>query len=727
MIRRHSIKTGHHKAGKSFVLLFNRVSMYGCGHPFSIQAIEEFYRSICDLLQTASPLVLMHSRGQFFLEDEPLDRNLNCFKMSSHFKQLNVSSIALFQGLEKQEIEQFVRIFLDVRSYPTAEQMKAAACLQQITHLRINHVSYRKVTEDDAIVSKSSVAASAALSDELQASRHYEEALGLITGQLLLGEVGQELSLKTLLSDPVGFSKQLVSRGAAERPADPIAARGPAPSIAAQLASLGREIREAASGESALNLTELAAALVKMKRELRDAIAAQKALGVLLDPEAEVARGAEELTDAVLLELVKKEYDQGRTPIARLALVIQRIVAPADELRRLLPKIRGSLMAEGMPASTFSELIKHLGTVIQTSELGEWMQQGAEAIGLEGVDLLARWKADPAVLARFLHLATEIERQSGSPQPLCDLMVGYIEGLVPKLVEPRASPDEASGERLRQLTAWFHSKILEGLQGERIERNLIAQVESRLQERLDASVAAIKAELAAHPTSLITRDPHRDTLLQRLEAGLPEGRDLKSILKEVRTHFGEQRLDENDFPQILERILDVMQHRRRAGMAMSNVVFDQETTCALLEKEIFRSARYGTELSAIILSVLEGAAAPVGPEASAQPPDVAAVLLANVRQQLRSSDWMGALDKDLFVAVLPMTTAKEAHLTARRLLKQINSPPPGALPAGRAAKIAGTVVHCDPHRMATADAFVRCARSEHAEMTHRLRNLKEFM
>jgi hypothetical protein len=195
----------------------------------------------------------------------------------------------------------------------------------------------------------------------------------------------------------------------------------------------------------------------------------------------------------------------------------------------------------------------------------------------------------------------------------------------------------------------------------------------------------------------------------------------------VRTHFGEQGLDENDFPQILERILDVMQHRRRAGMAMSNVVFDQETTCALLEKEIFRSARYGTELSAIILSVLEGAAAPVGPEASAQPPDVAAVLLANVRQQLRSSDWMGALDKDLFVAVLPMTTAKEAHLTARRLLKQINSPPPGALPAGRAAKIAGTVVHCDPHRMATADAFVRCARSEHAEMTHRLRNLKEFM
>jgi hypothetical protein len=43
------------------------------------------------------------------------------------------------------------------------------------------------------------------------------------------------------------------------------------------------------------------------------------------------------------------------------------------------------------------------------------------------------------------------------------------------------------------------------------------------------------------------------------------------------------------------------------------------------------------------------------------------------------------------------------------------------------AKIAGTVIHYDPRSMVNVDAFVRCARTEHAEMTHRLRNLKEFM
>ncbi|MDO8943824.1 MAG: hypothetical protein Q7U75_11620 [Desulfobacterales bacterium] len=46
MLNTASIKKGYHKAGKSFVLLFNRVSMYGPGHPFSVQAVEEFYQSM---------------------------------------------------------------------------------------------------------------------------------------------------------------------------------------------------------------------------------------------------------------------------------------------------------------------------------------------------------------------------------------------------------------------------------------------------------------------------------------------------------------------------------------------------------------------------------------------------------------------------------------------------------------------------------------------------------
>jgi hypothetical protein len=631
------------------------------------------------------------------------------------------------QGLEKREIAEFVKVFLDVRSFPTADSMRAAAAARQIIHIRINHVSYQKVTEDDEVVSKSAAAASMALGDELQASRNCQEALGMIAGRLLLDEIDQGLSLKAMINDPPGFARSLVFRGAAGLSAEAEAGPGPGTDIAGRLASLGRDVREAISGNSACSLAELAAALVKMRYELKEAIAAQKALGVLPGPEDDARKGVEDLADAVLLELIKKEYDGGRTPIGRLAVVIQRIVTPGEDLLRLLPRIRESLLAQGMPVSDFSELIRLLGQAVKSDELAGWVHQGAEAIGVDGAELLVRWKADPSGMARFLYLASEIDRQSGRRKPLSDILVDYIEGFTPKLLEPGPEPGKDSDGRLQQLASWFHSKLIEGLRVEGFEADLVAQVEARLQERLEHSVASIRTELAAHKASLITQVPHPGTLLQRLEAGLSEGQELKLVLKEVRASSGEQRLDENDFSEILERIQIVMQHGRKTGMALSEAAFAEETTFALLEKEIARATRYGTDLSAITLSVAEAGLPVAGMEPPLPALDATAALLEEVQQHLRSSDWMGTLDKTLFVAVLPMTTAKEAHLTSRRLLKRVNSKPMGSGSARPSAKIAGTVVHYDPRSMVNVDAFVRCARTEHAEMTHRLRNLKEFM
>ncbi len=727
MIKLHSSRKSHHKAGKSFVLMFNRVSMYGSDHPYSVQAVEEFYRSICDLLKAASPVVLLYSRGQFFLEDEPLDPSLNYFKMSSHFKKAKVTSIALLRDVQKREVEDFIRIFLDSRNYPTADLMKTAFGSLPITHIRINHVSYQKVTEDDQIVSKSAVTKTETLSDELDASRQHQEALGLIAGKLLMEEVDHGLSLKQLIIDPVAFSRKLVASGEAGRAREANAGQRPSCSITHHLATLGREIRNGLPDCSTLSLSELAAALVKMKCELQEAIHAQRSLGILLDSTDEIRQQTEELSDNVILELMKKEYAQGKTTIDRLAFVFQRIVTSDQELRRLLPKMRDCLAAEGMPLSDFWELIKRLGQDSQNVQLVESLNQGAEAIGLDGADLANRWKADPYGLARFLYLATEIERHAGGSQALCDVLVDAIERLSPKMLDVGPGLAGASDERLRTLVFFFNTQMVAGLRGEGIAPQLVHQVEARLKDRLDASVQAIRTELAAYSASLNTRDPRQVTLLQRLEEGLSEDRELKKILKAVRADTGGQRLDENDFQQIFERIQQVQQNAKTDGRTIHDIVFNQEITLALLEKEISRSARYGTDLSGITFSILPVSSSYTVPDHSTVPMEVTIEFLSEIQQQLRNADWIGTMNNHLFIAILPMTTAKEAHLTARRLLKHINSKPVGG--SGRAfpAKIAGSVIHYDKKTIANTAMFIRCASGEHAEMIHRLRNLQEFM
>jgi hypothetical protein len=728
MLNTASIKKGYHKAGKSFVLLFNRVSMYGPGHPFSVQSVEEFYQSIIELLKTTSPVVMIYARDQFFLEDEPLDRNLNYFKMSLHFKKAQVSSISIEKELQKREVEDFVKIFLDTRRYPSAEQMRSAAAALRVNHIKINHIFYQKVTEDDQVVAKSVAEKSERLSGELDSSRHYQEALGMIAGKLLMEDLDQNLSLKSLIADPAGFAHGLVagglSAGPGQGPSD--GPSGQPYSITGRLSALSSDIKQGLCGGASVALSELAEALVKMKRDLLSEIEAQKSLGILLDRDGEALDQAEDITDAVILELVRKEYDHGKTPVERLAFVLQRIVPLPEDFKRLLPRIRDCLVAEGMPLADFSKLIKQLGVDRQTEGLIQAIHQGAEDIGVDGSDLLGRLKSDPTGFARFLYLASEIEKESGSSKPLCDILVDHLERLGPKLVNRGGGPGQAaSDEKLRDLVLHFNAKVVDGLRGGLVDAWVVDEVEQRLKARLEASVQAIRAELTGYQGFLEATD-HR-TLLQNLEDGLAEEHELKRVLGQVRADFKEQGLDENDLSKIFERIEAVKKNNRNAEKMVDDIVFSQKHTRTLLEIEIARAVRYGTDLSGIAFSIFKTASPPPGDCGEVSSVDATTEILERLRDKLRNTDWIGVLSNKLFMAVLPMTTPKEAHLASRRLLKALNAVPISISGRPVLVKVAGSVIHYDRKLMPDTEALIRYAQNEHMEMAHRLRNLQDFM
>ena len=730
MLNTESIKKGYHKAGKSFVLLFNRVSMYGPGHPFSVQAVDEFYHSIQDLLQATSPVVLIYTRNQFYLEDEPLDRNLNFFKMASHFKKTDVTSISIEKGLQKDEVENFVRIFLNPRSYPGAEAMRNAAATRQVRHIRINHIFYQKVTEDDQVVAKSTAARTERLNDELNTSREVQDALSMIAGKFLMEEMDQSLSLKSLMADPGALSRGMVEKGLAESlgGATPRAAAGQPYSITRHLGALGAEIRQVLAGNAPVALPELAEALLRMKRELLREIEAQKAVGLALDPNNEIREEAESVTDTVILELIRKEYDKGRTPVERLAFILERLLPFPEDLARLLPRIRDGLLGEGMPLSDFSKLIQQIGADRQNEGIAQAVARAAEEIGVDGDDILGRLKSDPSGFTRLLYLAAEIEKESGSSKPLCDILVDHIERIAPKLAGRRAGTDAVAGEEtLRRMIVRFNSGVVDGLREGDVDARFVGDVERRLQERLEASVAAIRSELSQYKAALKTSGPDRRSLLQSLEDGLPEGHALKPILRQVGAEVRAQKRDENDFQEILERLDAARKRTRKAEKKIDEVVFSKKQTLALLEIELARAGRYGTDLSAVAFSIYPAGDRRSGGSREAAPIDTTTAILQKLRGKLRNTDWIGIVSNRLFLAVMPMTTYKEAHLASRRLLKSMNAQPVSVSGRPVSFKIAGSVIHYDSRRMPDLGAFMQVVEDEHVEVAHRLRNLQDFM
>jgi hypothetical protein len=717
-------KKAHYKAAKSFVLLFNRGSMYGMAHPYSVHALDDFHRAVLELLEHASPVVLIHSRGQFFLEDEPLDRSLNVSKMSAHFKKADVTSISFERDVPRSELEEFFRLFLDTRNYPNADSMRRAAAARGVARIRINHIFYQKVTENDQVVSREEAEAGGRLGRELDAAQETRDAAGLIAGRLLADEIDHELGLKRLLSDPASFAQGIVHQAPPDGDEAPGRAGPPPGAIQARLAVLRGEIGRALAPDSGIGLTQLAESLVKMRTELLARIDARKALGLAVDGEHEIQEAAASLADPVMVELVRKEYDHGRTPVDRLAFILHRLV-PAGELTRLLPALRAALMGDGMSGDDFMALVGRLGLDCREEGVAQALREGADSIGVDPGSLIARLTADPSGFARFLYLASEIEREAGSRKPLCDILVEHLERMGAQLATRGGA--EAGGEAawFRDLLQRFNARALEGLRSGPADAGVVEQVERRLTERLEASIQAVRSELAARTATPALPPVAPRTLLQTLEDGLPADHELKQALAQVRAGMAEQGADPNDFARILEALEQAREAGRKPAKAIDEIVFGRKHTLSLMDIEIARATRYGTDLSAIVFSIYRGASAPAG-EATPSV-DTTIAILQKLREKLRNTDWIGILNSKLFIGVLPMTTLKEAHLASRRLLKSLNAAP--VVVAGRAVpfKLAGSAVHFDRSRMPGAAAFLQHGQAEHTEMAHRLRNLQGFM
>jgi len=738
-----------YKTGKSFVLMFNRVSMYGVGHPYSVHAVDEFHRAVLEMLKIASPVVLIHARDQFFLEDEALDRSLNVAKMSGHFKKAGVSSLSIDSDVTKSELEEFVRVFLDVRTYPTADLMRQAAAGRGVTRIRINHVFYQKMTEDDQVVAREVVERSGRLDRELDSSREARDALGMIAGKLLAEEIDHGAGLQSLLADPAGFAQGVLQSegpgatdsggpgatgpgGGSSGPGGDgtsggggVAAGGPGPgTVSGRLTALRGDVQHAlqAGGGAGAGLAELAEALVKMRTELLAQIDARKALGLAVDGEQEIRETATSLSDAAVIQLVRQEYDHGRTPVDRLAFILHRLVPGREDLGRMLPALREALMADGMSGPDFMALLGRLGIERQEESVVQALREGADSIGLSPGDLLSRLTADPSGFARFLYLASEIERESGSRKPLCDILVEHLERVGSKLA---AGGDPGDEGWFRDILRRFNTRAVEGLRGGPVDPDLVDQVERRLTERLEASVQSVRAELTARGRAPAAEPAASRTLLQRLEDGLPPGHELKQVLSQVRAGLGERGENENDFARILEAVEKAREAMRKPEKAIDEIVFGRKHTVSLLDIEIARATRYGTDLSGIVFSIYRGAGG--APAEAAPTVDMTVAILQKLRDKLRNTDWIGIVNSKLFLAVMPMTTPREAHLASRRLLRALNADP--VTVAGRPIpfKLAGSVAHFDRGRMRDSAAFLQHAQAGHAEVAHRLRNLQDFM
>lgn len=202
-------KTQLAKFGRELALLLNRGMMYQKSHPMVRNSISEVHRTAEALLARNSPVVFILSRDQFYVDEEPLDPRINAKRIGALFESHGIQSISFDQGLTPGQLDVLVEIFSSLTVAASADTIKKSLFARGAYHIKINHVLYKKVTEDDHIISRDALKSVAPGIDngDDQSRRRFMDTL---LESVLTEEFASSLNIQSLLSNPGVVSQNMI-------------------------------------------------------------------------------------------------------------------------------------------------------------------------------------------------------------------------------------------------------------------------------------------------------------------------------------------------------------------------------------------------------------------------------------------------------------------------------------------------------------------------------------
>ena len=718
------------KFGRTFTLVFNRSFMYSANHPFQIDAINSAYQTLAQLLQTISPVVFILNREQFYVDEEPLDPRLSVSRIVAHFKKTGIESVSFYKGVEKKDLRLFLEIATSLNQYPDTEAMNKAMFKKRVNRIKINHVFYKKVSAEDEVISR----------DVLEkvtpdmTGQHQEKIkqmfMDSIFNSVLQEEFVKTLNLKNILKNPGNLSKEMIAVDLRSVEQNEDEEQLPGQFLFHQLEVIEQDLERNLSEERELDLPDLANALFDMRQKLAEGIEAQKALGIAYSNEEQVISKATEITDRVLIRLLKEEYKGGKISVSRLAQILCRLIPEANDLKRLLPMIKVALLKEGMSQADFMSLIQELGKELQSDGLVGVLAESAAEIGVDGTDIIQQVKENPLQSAEMIYLASELRKGGGDEKAMTDLLVNYVERVGSQFSQDLSKIKEEEGEKhIQQALVEVKSNLVQHLGNMDIKDDLLNRMEERVNQRMDEVFDKLRSEWLKSHAAAPEPEFHKTlTLLETLEQGVSEDEDLGDILKIIRHKVESQEIDENDFDQIYPEIVKQERLRKsendRKGLSLG--IIQDQMLMTVVDKEIARAKRYETPLSALGFTLVKAKTKRNSPAGQIKTRDVIDVLLHKLAEIFRTPDIIGQIRKNKFMVMLPMTHRGKADVALRRAMKILHLKPIEVDGFILEIKVAGVVADIDMKEITSASILVEHLSSQLTEMATRIGNLHAY-
>jgi len=666
------------KIGKNFNLVFNQVSMYNVYHKSVQGSLERTMDSFREGFDSQPTIAISLHQEQVFVEDEALDSRINTSRLSTHFKKADIKSLAFESGLTLAEFTQFLEILTDLNQYPNATKMKAALEASKLDNILINFFVFTKIQTDETVVKSSQVGADGATgSDEAQpGTPSVEDLLAIMAADILSEEAQKNISVDNLMQGPEAFSEMLIREdlAAADKATD--GSIQPGTALVQSINRFQTDVQDVLANRSDVNISELAEDIFNLKRKLIQGIEAQKAKGVVYLDQQIIDREIDDVADNVLIRLIVEEYDQGKVSVKRLAQIVLRMTTDTIELQRIIPKLKRALLENGMPMADYLQFVQELKEELQSDELTHVLEQSAEAIGLEGADLIQEIVRNPQGAAELIYLAAEIRKSGQDDSILSDLLVDYVERAGTELtLDAIKSEDKTDGSKVNSIFSQIRSDLVDKLKHKQIDNGVLERMESRLVERLEESIHHLKSAMVYRQfDSKDLRPPTKTDLLKLLKSQAKDTSELKEIVTQVKHALTERGVEEDTFEEVYAEIM--AQPEQKSAVKSKPPPpgsLNRASTLFVLEKEILRANRYDTPFSILSFMVLKALPKEAVALGSITPEDIVTGFVVALTKIVRETDLVGMLSPKIVAVIQPMTPGENAKIALERISQALRS------------------------------------------------------
>jgi hypothetical protein len=642
-----------------FNVVFNSAMLYGPTHPTTLKSVAPFLAALQKTLTSIPSVSIVIDRECLFVEEWPVDKVINTRRILQQFAKIGLVSVTFEIGITAQQIETLIRFSADSGTIHPFEQVVQHLQQEGCHSIRLNYVHYGKITQDQTVVGIDEAAGPSASGGTIGSSPAGPAA----PSPEVLQQIHEVLNLAHLFEQP-----QQSSAAFSRTALDPDHADDAVQSIT--------DLRNAVNTGNTPDTDLLLNAVYQLKIDLSEAIELQKETGKLAAAPEPIVDEMESLTCDVIVKLVREEYSNGDVPLRRLAEIIRRMLPEANELKRLLPKLKPALLAAGMSLSDYLQLIRSFNIEFESESLAGSLQEAATGIGATVEELVSAIQSQPDDAARLLVMASEIRKgtQENDAQ-LSSMLTDYIEKVSTTMaLESGSVSDHQGSDVLRQMLEKLQLQLVDNLKKYGVEGPVLAKVGTLLAERRDAAFDKateqwITREIASSPEVSL------QNLSEKLIRMVGEQGQLDRLHDPVMAALTARGFDRNQMEEILKKIATKIASGKMFKLPPG--VLSANNMQFLVDRELRQHHRYHTPFSTIMLS-LEGmlTSGKARRPTEAEYQLIVPKLFSVAKFILRDIDLVGTLgaphEKTVF-SLLAMTDLKGATIAEGRILKKIAS------------------------------------------------------